>query len=332
MQEVATGAWLPNVCAKNDVVVDPHEDTPRVAVLLCTKQGEAYLQEQLDSIQRQTHAAWSIYASDDGSEDGTLSILKTLGDSLGEPKLTQLRGPGMGFVANFLSLLCNPEIEADFYAFADQDDIWQEDKLERAVQFLQTAPANLPAVYCSRTFNVDASNTFIGQSPLFTKPPGFANALVQNIGGGNTMVLNHVARNLLRLAGPDVNVPSHDWWTYLLVAGSGGRVFYDPEPTVRYRQHGKNLVGANASWAARLYRIHLLFQGRFVVWTNQHLAALARIEYRFTPDNKAALATFARARRASLLPRLVGIKQSGVYRQTLLGNLGLVAAAVFRKI
>ena len=332
MRETAEVCVTVQIAAANDPVIEPKGASPQVAVLLCTKQGEAFLQEQLDSIERQTHTLWAVYASDDGSQDATPDILQDFKRRLGERKITSLLGPRMGFVANFLSLVCNPDIKADFYAYADQDDIWEDDKLARAAQFLQTVPGSVPALYCSRTCNVDETNTCIGHSPLFTKPPGFANALVQNIGGGNTMVFNQAARQLLRLAGPDVQVATHDWWTYLLVTGCGGRVFYDPAPTVRYRQHGLNLVGADDGWSARLYRARLLFQGRFVKWTDQHLAALQRVEHRLTPQNKSLLAEFARARKSAVLARITSLKRTGVYRQTLFGNLGLVAAAVFRKI
>ena len=332
MRETAKALLPVQIAAVNPSVIEPDGASPRVAILLCTKQGEAFLQEQLDSIGRQTHTSWAVYASDDGSQDATPAILQDFKRRVGERKLAILRGPHMGFVANFLSLVCNPEIDADFYAYADQDDIWEDDKLARAVQFLQTVPGSVPAVYCSRTSNVDETNTCIGHSPLFTKPPGFANALVQNIGGGNTMVFNHAACQLLRLAGPDVQVATHDWWTYLLVTGCGGRVFYDPVPTVRYRQHGLNLVGGNNGWSARLYRARLLFQGRFVKWTDQHLAALQRVEYRLTPQNKCLLAEFAQARQSTVIRRITGLKRTGVYRQTLFDNLGLVVAALFRKI
>ena len=332
MRETVKAFVQAQIATANDSVIEPDGASPRVAVLLCTKQGEAFLQEQLDSIGRQTHTSWAVYASDDGSQDATPAILQDFKRRVGERKLAILRGPHMGFVANFLSLVCNPEIDADFYAYADQDDIWEDDKLARAVQFLQTVPGSVPAVYCSRTSNVDETNTCIGHSPLFTKPPGFANALVQNIGGGGTMVFNQAACQLLRLAGPHVQVATHDWWTYLLVTGCGGRVFYDPAPTVRYRQHGLNLVGAGNGWLARVYRARQVFQGRFVTCTDQDFAALQRIEHMLTPRNKSLLAEFAQARQTTVLGRMTSLRRSGVYRQTLFSNLGLVIAAVFRKI
>lgn len=306
--------------------------TSRVAILLCTYHGQHYLAEQLDSFAAQTYANWEVRTSDDGSQDKTRSILEAYKQKWPAGRLHVSAGPAQGFAANFLSLTCNASIEADFYAYSDQDDIWDADKLARAVQWLESVPAEVPALYCSRTQLVDADNNEIGVSPLFTKTPSFANALMQNIGGGNTMVFNNAARDLLREAGESKSVITHDWWAYMVVTGCGGRVFYDRKPTLRYRQHGGNLVGTNADWAARLRRIRMLFQGRFKHWNDSNISALSTLEHRLTPENREILQCFAKARGMSLIPRLIYLKRSGIYRQTLLGNIGLVAAAILGKI
>ena len=304
----------------------------RVAILLCTYQGEDFLAEQLQSYATQQHRNWVVCASDDGSRDDTCAILENFRRRWGEERLSIRRGPGAGFAANFLSLTCASDIQADYYAYSDQDDIWDPDKLRRALQLLESVPADVPALYCSRTELVDAQNHSIGTSPLFSRPPSFANALMQNVGGGNTMVFNQAARELLCQAGADVEVVTHDWWAYMVVSGCGGRVFYDGRPSLRYRQHGCNLVGTNSSWPARLVRIRMLMQGRFRNWNDRNLSALQRLEDRLTPDNREILQRFREAREQPLPARLRGLKASGVYRQTLLGNLGLLAAAIFNKL
>ena len=313
-------------------VVSEPAATARVAILLCTYHGQHYLAEQLDSFAAQSHTNWDVWASDDGSKDDTHSILEDYKSRWDVGRLSIHFGPAEGFAANFLSLTCNASIDADFYAYSDQDDVWEADKLARAVHWLQSVPSDVPALYCSRTRLVDADNNEIGVSPLFTKTPSFANALMQNIGGGNTMVFNKAARKLLREAGENKSVITHDWWAYMVVTGCGGRVFYDSKPTLRYRQHGGNLVGTNSNWAARLKRIRMLFQGRFKHWNDSNISALLTLEHRFTPENREILQRFAAARGMSLIPRLIHLKRSGIYRQTLLGNLGLVAAAILGKI
>ncbi|WP_157288217.1 glycosyltransferase family 2 protein [Uliginosibacterium gangwonense] len=304
---------------------------PKVAILLCTYQGQQYLAEQLDSFAAQIHSNWEVSASDDGSEDGTYSILEAYQQKWPLGRLSIHRGPAKGFAANFLSLTCKTSIDADYYAYSDQDDIWEADKLVRAVEWLETVPQGTPAMYCSRPRLVDAENNEIGFSPLFSKPPSFANALTQNIAGGNTIVFNNAARSLLCEAGDNLSVVTHDWWVYMVVTGCGGKIFYDTVPTLRYRQHDSNLVGMNATWISRFRRVRMLWQGQFRTWNERHIAALYKLHDKLTPESRSILECFTKARQTSLFLRLLHLKRSGIYRQTLWGNLGLIAAAIFRK-
>lgn len=294
--------------------------------------GQPFLGEQLDSIAAQSLPDWQVWASDDGSQDGTSIILDQYRATWGEERFFLQVGPGRGFAENFLSLACRADLAAEYYAFADQDDIWEADKLQRALAWLETVPRKVPALYCSRTRLIDEVGRELGLSPLFARSPGFANALVQNIGGGNTMVFNQAARALLQEAGPEIEIVAHDWWTYLLVSGCGGRVFYDHHPMVRYRQHGNNLVGANTGWSARMARIRLLVKGRFREWNARNLKALQEVDRMLTPENRRILKGWAESRHQSLLPRLLGFNRAGIYRQTLAGNLGLLVAVIFRRM
>ena len=309
-----------------------HLSVPKVAVLMCTMQGQRFLAEQLNSIALQSHPRWAIWASDDGSGDHTQAILRYYQAHWGRDRISIHDGPAEGSTANFLSLTCRADIDADHFAYADQDDVWESDKLERAVEWLSSVPADVPALYGSRTLLVDARNQHIGYSPLFTKAPSFRNALVQSIAGGNTMVFNRAARELLRRAGEDAGAVTHDWWAYMLVSACGGRVHYDPYPTVRYRQHERNQFGSNRSLRAQLDRLRQLLQGRFRDWVDLNLAALERVRPLMTPESRRILDEFSRARRRALVPRLLGLRRAGIYRQTLLGNLGLAMAALINRL
>jgi len=299
---------------------------------MCTYQAERYLMEQLDSIIEQTHQNWHLYVSDDGSKDSTQSILNSYQAKWGPDRLSIISGPAKGFAKNFLSLSCNTIIKADFYAFSDQDDIWEKDKLERALNCLLSIPEGTPGLYCSRTRLVNSSNKEIGLSPLALKPPSFANALMQNIAGGNTMVFNNTAHSLLIEAGEDILVVFHDWWLYLIVTGSGGKVVYDPLPSLRYRQHDTNLIGMNGSWKGKIKRIRLLFHGRLRSWNDNNIEALRKIPHRLKPESQEILERFIKARKLRLISRLIHLWKTGIYRQSLIDNLGLIAAAIFNKI
>lgn len=303
-----------------------------VAILLTTYNGARFLDEQLSSIAQQTHRQWTLYISDDGSSDSTLAIIKRFQQRLGSDRVRLLQGPRIGFAQNFLSLVRNPEIEADFFSFCDQDDVWFPDKLQRAVTRIPRADEERPAVYCSRTRLIDEAGNIIGHSPLFARTPSFHNALVQSLAGANTMMLNKAARALLARVPSTAPVVSHDWLCYLLVSGCGGQVFYDPEPTLDYRQHGGNLIGSNNSMRDRLTRVRMMFGGTFREWTQKNLAALRTCAGLLDDRSRVALARFETARDANLPRRLYLLKKAGVYRQTGFGTVGLIIAASIRRI
>ncbi|MFC3608436.1 glycosyltransferase family 2 protein [Stutzerimonas tarimensis] len=310
----------------------PEVPSRRVAILLCTYNGARYLGEQLDSFERQTHRDWVIYASDDGSTDETLDLLRRYQARLGEDRLVMLNGPRKGFAWNFLSLVRNPSIEADFFAFSDQDDIWHDDKLARGLDRLKRIPAGTPALFCARTRLVDEAGQVLGYSPLFSKLPSFRNALVQSLAGANTMLLNAAARQLLIGVPEGARVVSHDWLTYILVTGCGGEVFYDAQPTLDYRQHGGNIIGSNASLTDRFKRIRKMMSGTFRDWNRDNLKAIRQAQPLFTPENRQVLRQFMMARKSSALARVRLLRKAGLYRQTMSGNIGLLLAAGMGKI
>lgn len=303
---------------------------PSVAVLMCTLQGERFLVEQLESIRTQQGVDVQLWVSDDGSTDNTTNIIKQYQKDR-DIDLTIVNGPRKGFAANFLSLVCRSEIQADYYAYSDQDDIWEPDKLTRAIELIRNEDVETPILYCSRTRLVDESGNELGFSPLFKKPPCFANALMQNIGGGNTMVMNKTARLLLVKAG-EKDIIAHDWWTYLLVSGAGGIVIYDSHPGVRYRQHEHNILGSNMEWSSRMARIRLLFRNQYKEWNDLNVHALLKSKHLLTNSNLITLKRFCSARKTWQLPRIYLLTKAKVYRQTLLGNLGLVVAVLLNKL
>lgn len=305
---------------------------PKIAILLCTHNGEAFLREQLDSFVAQTWKNWVLIVSDDNSSDDTRNILLYYQRRWAPGRLRIVSGPARGFVENFMSVTRYAEGLAAFYAWSDQDDIWHADKLERAMRWLQDIPASTPALYCGRTQLVSPENRQIGMSTLFKKSPSFANALIQNIGGGNTMVFNREACRIVAETSIDTAVVSHDWWAYIIISGCGGQVYYDPVPSVRYRQHRDNLIGENTSWGARFLRVRELFKGRLKGWSQIHIQALSKHQERLTAENVRTLELFASARQGWLPMRLLQLIRSNVYRQTSLDNVGLALAAIFRKI
>ena len=305
--------------------------TAQVAILMCTRDGAAFLDEQLGSIADQSHTNWSLVVSDDGSTDETLDVLRHFAASRAQ-KTAIRNGPRKGVCANFLSLATDPTIDADYFAFSDQDDIWYKNKLDRALSWLVTVPHDMPALYCGRTELITSDGRPYGFSPLFTRPITFRNAIIQSLGGGNTMVFNKAAKRLLETVGM-LDVVLHDWWMCQLLSAVGGAIRYDSQPAIKYRQHSGNLIGSNLGWSARFVRIRMMLKGRFSDWNRKNIAALERVPtHLIKPQNIQVLQLFAKARAAPLLQRLYYLKRSGVYRQTWLGNIGLVVATLLKRI
>jgi hypothetical protein len=231
-----------------------------------------------------------------------------------------------------LSLIRNADAGGDFFAYSDQDDVWFPTKLEKAIGWLASLPDDVPALYFSRTALVGKNGKLLGFSPLFARTPSFQNALVQNIGGGNTMVFNRTARSMLAAAPPDIELIAHDWWTYQMVTGVGGITRYDPWPSVKYRQHEHNLVGSNVGMRQRTLRLRAFAKGRVVTWNDTNIEALNKMRHLLTPSSVATLDQFAQARKTQLPKRLYLLWKAGAYRQSVLDNIGIVVGSLLGRI
>jgi len=309
----------------------PGEDIERLAVLLATYNGAQFLDDQLRSVAEQDWPHIDVWASDDGSDDATVAILEQWRARWTKGRFVLLDGPRQGPFANFRALLTQPQIDADFVAFCDQDDIWVPQKTRVSIAALR-GMSGTPALFGSRTVIVDAHDQPIGMSPLFSKPPHFRNALVQSICGGNTMTLNRPAFDALRDAARRSAFVSHDWFAYQLVTAMGGTATYSADPVVRYRQHKGNFIGSNAGTRARLARLKLALDGRFVVWTDTNLRALQACRAALSDEAVQTMQWFDRARSGSLSSRLSSLRRSGVYRQTVFGQISLYLACVLGKM
>jgi len=295
-----------------------------VLILMATFNGAQFLPEQLDGIARQTHRDWRLLVSDDGSQDGTRAILEGFRASRPAGQVRLVAGPGSrgaagGPAANFLSLLQRAEPQehghqGTFLAFCDQDDAWDADHLARALGLL--AHAGTPLALCGCRMRIcDADLRPRTLSPLPRRPLGFRNALLQNVLSGNTMVASPEAARLLQAAAGDgvEEIPAHDWWAYQIVTGAGGQALHDAHPSVAYRQHDTNAVGAAPGGLQRALR-HLRGEPRR--WAARNIAALRASAARLTPENRRIFTQFVHALETPFPLRIVALRSAGVYHQS----------------
>lgn len=215
---------------------------PKVIVLLSTYNGEKYVREQLDSILGQTYSNISILVRDDGSSDRTMEILETY-ESRGEIAL--LRGENVGFAQSFFRLIDEAD-DADYYAFADQDDVWLPEKIAWAVELFAKADAEKPALYFSNFDFYDDALNFIAHRKKDNPKLSYRNAMMECLPLGFNILFNRKARELTKAVHP-MKSTGHDWWMYMLCAGLG-EVIYDDRVTVKYRRHKATTSGDEQSF------------------------------------------------------------------------------------
>lgn len=309
---------------------------PFIHILLATYQGERYLPEQLDSISTQSHRAWSLTVSDDGSVDSTVAIVQAFASRHSTHQVTLLRGPGRRSTANFFHLIRHVKETSpnDLFAFCDQDDVWLPEKLARAFAILRAhaSPSELPQLYCARTQLVDEHLNPIGLSRVPGRPLAFRNALMQNVASGNTMVFNWSLLQLLKQVCPENSV-WHDWTAYQVATACGGTAVYDPEPVLLYRQHATNVIGASRSGWDRLKHVNLILRGQYREWGDRTELAMTDLESQMTSSSRRDLEQFHSMRRAGgPLRRCWAGLGSGLYRQTPAGQLAFLVSLLFRLV
>ncbi|TKW65323.1 MAG: glycosyltransferase [Paracoccus denitrificans] len=300
----------------------------RVMIGLALFQGAEHIAAQLASIARQTHTDWRLVASDDGSKDDGPRMLREFAAARPKGQVELVEGPRKGATANFLSLLDRAE-PTEFVAFADQDDVWNEDKLERA--FACLSANNAAGLYCARTTICDEQLNPLVASRHFKGPFNFNNALIQALTAGNTLLLPPDTVALLRRSAPaaiSAGIESHDWWIYQMVSGAGLGIFRDEQEVLLYRQHGDNLKGRNDTFRAMATRLAQLFSGDYASWLHANVTALLAAEHELTPDNRAALHRFAKALYLPGPRMAIAMRRLGVRRQTAAGNTAFYAAAL----
>lgn len=227
-----------------------------VTVLLAVYNGEKYLRQQIESVLNQTVTDVKILIRDDGSVDASCELINEYCDKYPQ-KISKIEGLPTGSAKqNFAELLKN--CDSDYIMFCDQDDVWLPDKVERTLEAIKANDndGKTPVLVHTDLKVVDNSLNIISSSffefqRLYQDNITLSKLLVQNYVTGCTVMIN---RALAQMCG---EIPKecimHDWWL-ALVAQLFGKIVCLKQPTMLYRQHGDNQVGAKASYGIALIK------------------------------------------------------------------------------
>lgn len=286
----------------------------KVQILMSTYNGERFIEKQLDSIVNQDYEV-SLLIRDDGSSDSTIDIIRKYEEKY--KWISHFEGTNIGVIHSFFELVRMADKDADFFAFADQDDIWFKDKISSAVKKVSKMSSVKPVLYCAAQTLIDAKDNVMDVKMLDVHfRPGFGNAIVENIATGCTCMINGVMLEKLAAYEPEYTI-MHDWWMYL-IAEAMGEFYYDKTPRMYYRQHGNNTMGSRTNYVDEFKERFSRFSGNKGKLYRQ-MEAFNRA-YHLDGDN-ADILHMVMSYKKSFGARLHCIFSKKIYRQRKLDNL-----------
>lgn len=221
-----------------------------ITVLMSTYNGEKYLEEQIDSILCQKEVKVNLIVRDDGSNDQTVNILKRYSS---KGLLEYIVGENIGYGRSFLLLFQAVKEATDYYAFADQDDIWNEYKLYEAIKCLETKHTERGKLYFSNLFVVNKNKDYMGFKTFKNIKITLGSTYVRQRAAGCTMVLDSILFQLAlktRFDNYKNNVGYE--WVYLLCLAIGGEIYYDYHSYIDFRRHGENVSSVGNGMRSRI--------------------------------------------------------------------------------
>lgn len=254
----------------------------KVAVLMATYNGVVWLQDQIDSILNQFDVDVTLIVSDDFSSDGTYEKLQALAKENSRVILLPRVGRAGSAGKNFYRLICDSSHAGyDCIAFADQDDIWNLDKLSSHIHLIEQHKAEAVSSNVLAFWPNGTQKLIVKSQPQ--QPYDF---LFESAGPGCTFLMtpwlvNKVKDQLVNNEAAK-EVTMHDWLTYAVCQAHGRRWIIDDTPSMNYRQHQHNVIGANSGFRAVLARLKKINSG----WYRHEVALITRVVTSINPDNK----------------------------------------------
>ena len=284
-----------------------------VTVIMSSYNGSSFIERQIKSIYNQKDVSINCFIRDDGSSDNTLQILTELQKEYAN--LSFIVGDNVGWEKSFLIALSLAP-QADYYAFADQDDIWFDNKIINGLNQLAQYPDNEVVMFHCNKISVNGDLTPLShQIKRLSRPINRQNAVVQEYAQGCSIIFNNAAKNLLTRRLPIEKI-AHDFWVGL-VCFMFGHVIYDCNPYFYHINYGNNASGEGhllKSWQKRwrmfwgtknvyyLPSLDLLSDAYVDLLTDEDKIFLQQtLDYKINIRSKLNLLFSLKFRRASLL-------------------------------
>ena len=284
---------------------------------MSTYNGEMYLESQIESILSQkTTFEFDLIVRDDGSTDSTISILDRYAQM---QKLKYIKGRNIGAARGFIQLIQDNR-DFDYYAFSDQDDVWDEDKLETGVQALHDRKG--PALYCSNCELVNANLESIGRNTHRCEPTYTLESILclASCAQGCTSILNSSLAHIIQ----DNPQPSvfimHDSLITCLCGMINGQIVYNHKPTMKYRMHDKNVFGMVSAKQNKLNVIRQRFKeitSKKKISMYDQTASLVETYGEYIPEENMQICTYIINSKHSLRARLYLVFNKRVKHDTL---------------
>lgn len=233
----------------------------KVAVLLSSYNGEKYIGKQIESILKQSYPDIELYIRDDCSTDGTINIIHQYVKNYENVHFIQGE-KNLGYPVCFYALTDDMQIQADYYAFADQDDYWLKNKIKRAVELLEQQDNSKPCSYYAGYMICNEGLKAQKKSPVKKSKRNFSESLFEVCGLEFTQVVNKKAMNLIRKYKP-VHARARGTWMSPLLTGLG-TVIYDNFCCAYYRRHESAVTNSDTGiFGVWIWRIKEFFGGGF---------------------------------------------------------------------
>lgn len=236
--------------------------TYKIAIFLSTYNGEKYLKEQIESIFAQTEVEQTLFIRDDGSTDRTVEIIKSYQEN--NRSIVLCEGKNIGVGNSFMQLVYDVPDGFDYYAFSDQDDIWLDNKLIKAIRMINNHEG--PVLYTSNQILVDGQGNKLAVRHEASPGTSYMQILCCNWLSGCTMVWNNTLQSIIsnenrRPSHEMLEKRIHDVWVAMIAAVTG-EVLFDQEALILYRQHDNNVVGVRKvglldEWKRKIQRPEL---------------------------------------------------------------------------